>query len=179
MELEAKDQPAWDWDRFCPSGCTFEEVNLFQLPFRWAGLGMVLVLVWVPLAGLAGAFDPWAGMVVVLQYQFLAMQEDVGDGQDSRSGFVEVADQAATAAVTVRTDRSAPMPQLVGRDVKTGWLGMRDAGASHVRLHCSVGMVQEDIRDLPDSAVQDSGDVGVESAAAQTARRSALPGSPD
>lgn len=140
---------------------------------------MVLVLVWVPLVGHAGAFDPWAGMVVVLRYQFRAMQEDVEDGQDSHSGFEEVADLAATAAATARTHRSAPMAQRVGRDVKTGWLGMRDAGASHARLRRSVGMVQEDIRDLPDSAVQDSGDVGVGSAAAQTARRSALPGSPD
>lgn len=140
---------------------------------------MVLVLVWVPLVELAGAVGPWAGTVVVLQFQFLAMLEDVEDEQDSRSGSVEAADPAATAAVMVHMDQSAPMHPPVGWGVETGWLDTGDVGALHAHLHCSASMVQEDIRDLLDSVVQDSDDVGVESVAAQTARRSAPLDSPD
>lgn len=38
------------------------------------------------------------------QSQFLAMQEDAVDGQDFRSGFVEAAGPAATAAVRAHRD---------------------------------------------------------------------------
>ncbi len=47
-------------------------------------------------------------MVVERQFQSLAMLEDAADGQDFRSGFVEAAGLAATAAVRGHTHRSAP-----------------------------------------------------------------------
>lgn len=129
--------------------------------------------------GHAGAVGPvWAGKVGEHQFQFLATLEDVVDGWDFRSGFVEAAGRAATAAVRVRMDQSEPMHLPEGWDGETGQSGMEDLEASHALLHCSEGTVQQDTRDPLDSVDQDSDGVGVESAAAQTVHCSALLDSP-
>lgn len=129
--------------------------------------------------GPVGAVGPvWAGKVGEHQFQFLATLEDVVDGWDFRSGFVEAAGRAATAAVRLRMDQSEPMHLPEGWDGETGQSGMEDLEASHALLHCSEGTVQQDTQDPLDSVDQDSDGVGVESAAAQTAHCSALLDSP-
>lgn len=112
------------------------------------------------------------------QFQFLATLEDVVDGRDFHSGFVQAADQAATAAVRVHMDQSGPMHQPEGLDGETGQSGMEDLEALHALLRCSEGTVQQDSQDPLDSADQDSDDVGVESVAAQMVHCSAPLDSP-
>lgn len=70
--------------------------------------------------GHAGAVGPWAGKVEEHQFQFLAMLEDVLDGQDFHNDFVEAAGPAATVAVRAHMHLSAPMHQPVGWDEGTG-----------------------------------------------------------
>lgn len=119
--------------------------------------------------GRVGAVDPWVGMGVELQFRSPAMLEDEVDGQDFRRGFAEAAGLAAIAAVGVHTHQSASMHRPEGLGGEAGQWGMGGSKASHDHLHCSEGTPQEDIQDLLDSVDQDSGDVGVESVAAQTA----------
>lgn len=87
------------------------------------------------------------------QIQFLARLEDVLDGQGFHNGSVEAAGLAATAAVRVHMDPSAPMHQPARWDEATGQLGMGDLEASHGHSHCSEG-TQEDIPD-PESRKKD------------------------
>lgn len=86
-------------------------------------------------------------MVVEHQFQYPATLEDVLDGQDFHSGFVEAADWAATAAVRVRTHQSAPKPRPGSWGGETDQWGTGGLEALHDLLHCSEGTVQEDIQD--------------------------------
>lgn len=81
------------------------------------------------------------------QFQFLATQEDGVGGQDFHNGFVRAAGLAATAAVMVHKDQSAPIHQAGGWDGVTAQWGMGGLAALHDHFHCSEGMDQEDIQD--------------------------------
>lgn len=128
--------------------------------------------------GHVGAVGPWVGTVAERQFQSLAMLEDAVDGQDFRSGFVEAAGRAATAAGELHTHQSVPTLQPEDWGGGTGQWGMGGLEALHDPLQYSGGMFQEDIQVPLDSVDQDSDDVGVESGAAQTGRCPAPPDSP-
>lgn len=130
--------------------------------------------------GRVGAVGPWVGKGVERQFQSLAMLEGVQDGQDFRSGFVEAAGLAATAAVRGHMRQSAPTHRPGGSGGEAGQRGMGGLGALRDHFRCSEGTVQQDIQDPLDSVGQDSdgAGVGVESVAAQMARCSAPLGSP-
>ena len=85
-------------------------------------------------------------MVVERLFQSPAMLEDVKDGHDFRSGFVEAAGLAAIAAVSVHTHQSVPMLQPENWDGETGRWDMGGLEALHVHLQYSEGTVQEDIQ---------------------------------
>lgn len=138
---------------------------------------MNLAWAWVLLVGHVGAVGPLVGTVAVPQYQCLARLEDVLDGHEFRNGSAEAAGQAATAAVRVEhRPLSVPKPPPGGWDAETDQWGREGLEALRDHLHCSESMVQEDIRDPPDSVVQDSD--GVESVAAQMVHHSAQLDSP-
>lgn len=75
------------------------------------------------------------------------MLEDALDGQDFHSGFGEAAGPAATAAARGHTRQSAPTPRPGGLGGEVGQWGMGGLEALHDHLHCSEGMLQEDIQD--------------------------------
>lgn len=113
-----------------------------------------------------------------LRFQSPAKPEDVVDGRDFRSGFVEADDLPAIAAVWGHTHQSAPTHRPEGSGGEAGRRGTGGSMAWHDRLHCSEGTPQGDIQDPLDSVDQGSDDVGAESVAARTARRSAPQDSP-
>ncbi len=81
------------------------------------------------------------------QFRSPATLEDVQDGQDSHSGFVEAAGLAATAAVRGHTHQSAPRHQPGGLGGAAVRWGKGHLEASHDHSHCSEGTVQQDNQD--------------------------------
>lgn len=82
-----------------------------------------------------------------LRFQSPAKPEDVVDGRDFRSGFVEAADLPAIAAVWGHTHQSAPTHRPEGSGGEAGRRGTAGSMAWHDRLHCSEGTPQGDIQD--------------------------------
>lgn len=129
--------------------------------------------------GDAGAVDPWVGREVERHFQSRAMLEDGLGGQGFQSGSVGAAGLAAIAAVKEgHMHQSVSIHRPGDLDGEAGQWDRGGLEASHDHLHCSEGTLQEDIQDPLDSVGLDSGDVGVESVAAQTAHCSALLDSP-
>lgn len=131
-----------------------------------------------------GAVGPLVGREVGHLFQSLAMLEDVGDGPDCHSGFVDAAAaaaaqaavlaaaQAAIAAVRAHIHSSVPSPQPGVWGAEPGLQGKEGLETLCGRLRYSGNMIQEDIQVPLDSVVQDNDGVGNE--AGQTLQRSAL-----
>lgn len=138
-----------------------------------------MVWVWVPLVGdvLVG---PWADKVEEHHFQSRAMLEDGLDGHGFQSGSVEAAGLAAIAAAKEgHMHQSASIHHLGDLDEEAGQWDMGGLEALHDHLHCSEGMLQEDIHDPLGSVGLGNEDAGVENVAAQMAHCFALLDSPD
>ena len=90
-----------------------------------------------------------------LQFRSPATLEGALDGRDSRSGFVEAAGPAATAAVRERTRQSAPTPQPGSSGGEAGQWGTGGLEALHAHFHCSED-IQQDIQDPENTGRKDT-----------------------
>ena len=99
---------------------------------------------------------PLVGREVGHPFQSLAMLEDVGDGPDCHSGFVDAAAaaqaaglaavQAAIAAVRAHIHRSVPSPQPGVWGAEPGLQGKEGFGALRGHLRYNENMSPEDIQ---------------------------------